>query len=63
MAIVWLWITTVVAIFYPLLDGGIAQTVQLFKGLGNRNSESGTDIVVYGNTGDLTATDEEETKS
>ncbi|KAE8155149.1 Sodium:solute symporter family-domain-containing protein [Aspergillus avenaceus] len=40
VAIIWLWLTMLVAIFYPIVDGGIQQTLQVYRGLrsdGHRN--------------------------
>ncbi|KAL1988314.1 hypothetical protein VTN96DRAFT_9997 [Rasamsonia emersonii] len=33
VAIIWLWLTMLMATFYPLLDGGIQQTLQVYRGL------------------------------
>ncbi|KAB8264684.1 Sodium:solute symporter family-domain-containing protein [Aspergillus pseudonomiae] len=33
VAIIWLWLTMLVAIFYPIFDGGIQQIKQVYRGL------------------------------
>ncbi|PYI11035.1 hypothetical protein BO78DRAFT_448624 [Aspergillus sclerotiicarbonarius CBS 121057] len=33
VGIIWLWITMLVAIFYPILDGGVQQKVQVWRAL------------------------------
>ncbi|KAB8233239.1 sodium:solute symporter family protein [Aspergillus alliaceus] len=33
VAIIWLWLTMLVAIFYPIFDGGIQQITQVYQGL------------------------------
>ncbi|KAE8363799.1 Sodium:solute symporter family-domain-containing protein [Aspergillus caelatus] len=41
VAIIWLWLTMLVAIFYPIFDGGIQQIKQVYRGLrvGNKTKE------------------------
>ena len=41
IAIIWLWITTLIAIFYPLIDGGIQQMVQVYNGLRKSSTYQG----------------------
>ncbi|PWY84801.1 Na+/solute symporter [Aspergillus heteromorphus CBS 117.55] len=36
VGIIWLWITMLVAIFYPILDGGIQQITQVYRALRGR---------------------------
>ncbi|PLB46514.1 Na+/solute symporter [Aspergillus steynii IBT 23096] len=38
VAIIWLWGTTLIAIFYPILDGGIQQIAQIYRGLNGRGT-------------------------
>ncbi|GAQ46261.1 hypothetical protein AtubIFM57143_000795 [Aspergillus tubingensis] len=38
VGIIWLWITMLVAIFYPLIDGGVQQMVQISRGLRERKN-------------------------
>ncbi|GMG51203.1 unnamed protein product [Aspergillus oryzae var. brunneus] len=42
VAIIWLWVTMLVAIFYPIFDGGIQQITQVYRGLcvGNGRKEA-----------------------
>ncbi|KAE8166927.1 Sodium:solute symporter family-domain-containing protein [Aspergillus tamarii] len=42
VAIIWLWLTMLVAIFYPIFDGGIQQIKQVYRGLraGNGTKEA-----------------------
>ncbi|KAE8344857.1 hypothetical protein BDV24DRAFT_171367 [Aspergillus arachidicola] len=42
VAIIWLWLTMFVAIFYPIFDGGIQQIGQVYRGLraGNETKET-----------------------
>ncbi|KAE8420280.1 Sodium:solute symporter family-domain-containing protein [Aspergillus pseudocaelatus] len=42
VAIIWLWLTMLVAIFYPIFDGGIQQIKQVYQGLraGNKTKEA-----------------------
>ncbi|KAK6832311.1 hypothetical protein RU639_003906 [Aspergillus parasiticus] len=42
VAIIWLWLTMLVAIFYPIFDGGIQQIGQVYRGLraGNETKET-----------------------
>lgn len=36
VGIIWLWGTMLVAIFYPLIDGGIQQMGEVYRGLRKR---------------------------
>ncbi|KAK2804071.1 hypothetical protein FQN51_002602 [Onygenales sp. PD_10] len=38
VAIIWLWGTMLIAIFYPLIDGGIQQSMEVYSYLRNRNT-------------------------
>ncbi|GLB22510.1 hypothetical protein AtubIFM61612_003078 [Aspergillus tubingensis] len=38
VGIIWLWITMLVAIFYPLIDGGVQQMMQISRGLRERKN-------------------------
>lgn len=44
ISLIWLWFTLVVAIFYPLIDGGLQQmwTVIKMKGLSHKEPGSET---------------------
>ncbi|KAJ5391174.1 hypothetical protein N7509_006664 [Penicillium cosmopolitanum] len=42
VAIIWLWGTMLIAIFAPLLDGGIQQILQVYRGLTGKDHISGT---------------------
>ncbi|KAK2802361.1 hypothetical protein FQN50_007358 [Emmonsiellopsis sp. PD_5] len=38
VAIIWLWGTMLISIFYPLIDGGIQQSMEVYSYLRNRNT-------------------------
>ncbi|KAK2789019.1 hypothetical protein FQN53_002835 [Emmonsiellopsis sp. PD_33] len=38
VAIIWLWGTMLISIFYPLIDGGIQQSMEIYSYLRNRNT-------------------------
>ncbi|OGM42310.1 putative urea active transporter [Aspergillus bombycis] len=42
VAIIWLWLTMLVAIFYPIFDGGIQQITQVYRGLRAGNETNKT---------------------
>ncbi|KAJ5253496.1 hypothetical protein N7505_012159 [Penicillium chrysogenum] len=42
VAIVWLWLSTLVAIFYPIFDGGVAQIRDVYRGLRHHKIVEGT---------------------
>lgn len=42
VSIIWLWLTMLMVTFYPLVDGGIEQTVSVFERLiGRREGNKG----------------------
>ncbi|OGE55829.1 hypothetical protein PENARI_c004G00772 [Penicillium arizonense] len=42
VAIIWLWLSMLVAIFYPIFDGGIQQIRDVYRGLRGRDNIAGT---------------------
>jgi hypothetical protein len=42
VSIIWLWLSMLVAIFYPIFDGGIQQIRDVYRGLRGRNNIAGT---------------------
>lgn len=38
IGIIWLWGTMLVAIFYPVIDGGYQQLLQVYRGLTGRTA-------------------------
>jgi len=40
VGIIWLWGTMLIAIFYPLLDGGVQQILEVYRGLTSRTTEN-----------------------
>ncbi|RJE23495.1 transporter [Aspergillus sclerotialis] len=38
VSIIWLWITTLVAIFYPLFDGGVQQVLVIFRRMSGKEA-------------------------
>lgn len=43
VAIIWLWGTMLIAIVYPLVDGGIQQMLQIYRGLTGHNNDQNND--------------------
>lgn len=41
VAIIWLWLSMLVAIFYPIFDGGIQQIRDVYRGLRGQNVVEG----------------------
>ncbi|KAJ5538806.1 hypothetical protein N7494_008285 [Penicillium frequentans] len=48
VAIIWLWGTMLIAIVYPLIDGGIQQIHQIYRGLTGRNDNQNYDTNIKG---------------
>lgn len=48
VAIIWLWGTMLIAIVYPLIDGGIQQIHQIYRGLTGRNDDQNYDTNIKG---------------
>lgn len=42
VGIIWLWLSMLVAIFYPIFDGGIQQIRDVYRGLRGGNNFTGT---------------------
>jgi hypothetical protein len=47
VGITWLWGTMLMATFYPLIDGGIEQITQVYRGLSGKNRPAGDNEVVH----------------
>ena len=45
IAVIWLWGTMLVAIFYPLIDGGIQQMRQVYRGLTTSRRSSSEHVI------------------
>jgi hypothetical protein len=53
VGIIWLWGTMLIAIFYPILDGGMQQILQVYRGL---TGKAGSENSVHGKENGGTST-------
>jgi hypothetical protein len=44
VAIIWLWGTMLVAIVYPIVDGGVQQMAQIYRGLTKEEASTSTPV-------------------